>query len=229
MSEIYFVLKKLKGTQVFNILCEIEKSYKNLEKEQKKWYKKSQFFCPKACGKCCHNFEPDILESEALYMAAWLIQNQYQNALKISNNIFPYKNASTCPFFDFKNPHHCSIYGGRAYICRLFGASCSSSKTQEKVWKPCKFISTEKLKEYNPNLEHKEYKETEAKQILKELPPLMSEKMAQALSFTPNNEKTILIHNILPETISKLLWLIELKNKNKFFPFKWIFEKLKII
>lgn len=213
MSEIYLILKKTKGTQVFNILREIEKSYKKLQGKQKKWYKKSKFFCPKGCGICCHNFEPDISESEALYMAAWLIENQYENALKISQNIFPYQNGTACPFFDSKNSYHCSIYGGRAYICRLFGASCSFSKEHKKVWKPCKFISSENLKNFNKTLEHKQYNEVQAKKILKTLPPVMSEVMTQALSFTPDNEKTILIRNILPQTISKVLWLINM-NKN---------------
>ena len=76
MSEITGILEKLKGTKEAEILEKIEASYEKIAAAQKTWYEKSSVLCPSGCGQCCHNFEPDLLSSEALYMAAWLLENQ---------------------------------------------------------------------------------------------------------------------------------------------------------
>jgi len=144
-------------------------------------------------------------------MAAWLIENNYEIALKIAEGIFPFDNGKTCPFHDFSNKYHCTIYGGRPSICRLFGASCSKSKNGEKVWKPCKFYPIEKLQEYNPLLSHKQFSQNETEQILGKMPPLMSNLMEQIENNSISKE-TKLIRQILPQTIQKLLWIIRLNN-----------------
>lgn len=128
MSEIQNILKKLEGTLVHDILVEVEKDYLRIAAQQKEWYDKTKFLCPDGCGKCCINFEPDLTEPEVLYMAAWLIENQSEKAESISNGKFPFSNGKTCPLYNAEDKYHCSIYGGRAFICRLFGASSAYSK-----------------------------------------------------------------------------------------------------
>ena len=76
MSQIESVLKKLEGTSVYDILINVENAYERISREQGEWYDKTHFFCPSGCGKCCEGFEPDLSECEALYMAAWLLENQ---------------------------------------------------------------------------------------------------------------------------------------------------------
>lgn len=210
MAGIENIARSLKGLKESEVLLEMEEAYKKIEEEQSLWYKTSKFYCPQGCGKCCHNFEPDLLECEALYMAAWLIENQNEVAQNIALGKFPFENGKTCPFHNFDNPYHCSIYGGRAFICRLFGASSSKAKDGQAVWKPCKFIPSETLKSYDKNLEHKQYSFEESKKILKAVPPVMSDLMQQALSFCPDENNTKLIREILPETVRKLFWLLKI-------------------
>ena len=75
-SEITPVLERIKGTEEYDILVETESAYRRIETAQQEWYSKSNFRCPEGCGRCCEHFEPDLLENEALYMAAWLISNK---------------------------------------------------------------------------------------------------------------------------------------------------------
>ncbi len=89
MSEICSILSKLKETRESEVLNSIEEAYKNISAAQKVWYDKSQFYCADGCGECCRNFEPDLMESEALYMAAWIMENQPEVAASIAKGKFP--------------------------------------------------------------------------------------------------------------------------------------------
>ena len=91
MSQIESVLKKLEGTSVYDILINVENAYERISREQGEWYDKTHFFCPSGCGKCCEGFEPDLSECEALYMAAWLLENQSVIAHSISEGVFPFR------------------------------------------------------------------------------------------------------------------------------------------
>lgn len=219
MSQIAGVLEKLEGTSVCEVLKQMESAYDRIATEQGSWYKKARFLCIDGCGQCCVGFEPDLFECEALYMAAWLLENQKDVALAVADGQFPFDNSSlaktnTCPFFNSKSPFHCSIYGGRAFICRLFGACSSYSKTGAKVWKPCKFYPSSVLAMHNPPLEHKQYSEEETNIILGDFPPAMSDLMESALSFIPDSERTILLHEILPQTIKRLLWIMDMNGND---------------
>jgi len=213
-SEIDHVLGLLYGTKEYDILVETEALYQKLKEKQTDWYSVSSFTCPEGCGTCCHNFEPDLLECEALYMAAWLLENQYEKALEIAQEVFPFDNGKTCPFFDENNPYHCSIYGGRAFICRLFGAACSLGKTGSPVWRPCRFYPDSLLAARNPPIQKKQYSEEETISFFSVLPPLMSSVMEQALSVTPEKTETELIRDILPGTIRRLLWIFTMNGND---------------
>lgn len=219
MSQINNLLKQLEGTSVHDVLVQMENAYERVALEQEKWYKKANFFCMEGCGECCIDFEPDLFECEALYMSAWLLENQREVALKITEGTFPFNNSNiangkTCPFFNINSKFHCSIYEGRAFICRLFGACSSYSKNGKKIWRPCKFFPSSILATHNPPIKHIQYSEEETLSILGAIPPAMSDLMESALSFIPTSEKTILIHEILPETIKKLLWIIDMNGND---------------
>lgn len=211
MSEIQNVLNALNGTCEYEILNQMEESYSRVFTEQNAWYTKSKFTCPDGCGSCCINFEPDLIEAEALYMAAWLIENQRAVADSILENKYPFDNGKTCPFYDSNNSYHCSIYGGRPFICRLFGASCSHSKNNEVVWRPCKFYPIEKLKTYSPKLDHKTYSKDEAVSILGSVPPVMSDLMETSVAASSDTE-TKLIRQCLPDAIRKILWIMSINS-----------------
>ncbi|NLC93492.1 MAG: YkgJ family cysteine cluster protein [Treponema sp.] len=211
-SNIKNVLSKIKGTNEYDILVKTEKMYDRISKEQSKWYEISKFSCPSGCGNCCRHFEPDLLECEALYMAAWLIENQNDVAMQIKDGSFPFDNGSACLLFNPNSDYHCSIYNGRAVICRLFGASGFKDKKGCLVWKPCKFYPVEKLSEHNPPISHKQYSKDEVIDLFGTTPPLMSDLMEESFSFT--STKTFLIRDILPKTIAKLMWIMTLADSN---------------
>lgn len=210
MSDIDDIISKIKGTHEAEIIAAVAEKYSNISEKQGIWYEKSEFLCPEACGECCRNFEPDLLECEALYMAAWLIQNQPEIAKEVAENRFPFPREKACQFWNEKAAYHCSIYGGRPFICRLFGACGNRGKSGETVFKPCKFYPVEKLAAYAPNLTHRQYSQSETEQIFGTLPPVMSDLMEGVVSLNPDNLETSLIREILPKTIQRLLWIISM-------------------
>ena len=211
MSQIEGVLEKLEGTSVYDTLLQIEEAYERIAREQKEWYDAAKFYCPEGCGHCCEGFEPDLMEGEALYMAAWLIENQNDTAMKIAEEEFPFDNGSkTCRLFNPDSPYHCSIYNGRPFICRLFGASSFRSRDGDKTWRPCKFYPDEILAAHKPPLAKRQYSESETLQVLGAVPPLMSD-FTESIAASSNGE-TELIRDILPSTIRRLLWLINMND-----------------
>lgn len=214
MSQIAGILDKLEGTSVYDVLLNMEEAYQRVSDEQSVWYNKAKFTCPSGCGSCCEHFEPDLFECEALYMSAWLLENQREVAMQVAEGKFPFEKEQGCQFYNPNSDYHCSIYGGRAFICRLFGACSNHDKNGKKVWKPCKFYPSSILATHEPPLEHRQYSEDEILKVLGDVPPAMSDLMEVALSFIPDSERTILIREILPTTIKKLLWIISMNDND---------------
>lgn len=210
MSEIQTLLTKLKGTREEEILLDMEKYYEEIKERQKIWYEKTELLCPEGCGECCRNFEPDLLEGEALYMAAWLLENQPETAEKIQNGEFPFSREKGCQFWNEKEEYHCSIYGGRPFICRFFGACGSHGKTGETVFKPCKFYP---VNTYKKNLEHRQYSQKEIENIFGILPVVMNDVMERVVSINPEVMETKLIREILPDMLRKIKWICSLSGK----------------
>ena len=202
MSEISNILEKLKGTVEYQVLTEIESAYEHINQEQNVWYAKSGFRCPYGCGDCCAHFEPDLMVSESLYMGAWLLENQPAEAKDIAEGNFPFYAEDHCPFFNTESPFHCSIYGGRPFICRLFGASGVKSKSGKLVWKPCRFYPSELLAKHIPPLQHRQYSSDDLMQIFGTLPPDMGDLILGT------DADTVLLRDILPKIIRHLLFII---------------------
>lgn len=203
---MFQILESISGTLEAEIIKSIDEFYGNIQSKQNEWYEKSKFFCPDGCGECCRNFEPDILESEALYMAAWIIENNPDLAEKICRGEFPFER-NGCRFWDEQSAYHCTIYGARPSICRFFGASGTLGKNGDSVFKPCKFYPIQNLEEHKPPLAHRQYTSSELKNIFGTVPPMMSDLMEEIVDINPDNKETKLIHEILPEMIKKLLWI----------------------
>jgi len=243
-SEIASVLERIEGTEEYDILLEMDAAYSRIAEKQQEWIGKSGFTCVEKCGKCCEHFEPDLLESEALYMAAWLLSNQPEVAKQVASGIFPLlgnnvsretaeccvrsmptyadltSESQQCPFFqkDISGTNllgHCTIYGGRAFICRLFGAAGFRDKFNKEVWKPCKFYPADKLAQVkikSGNLEHRQYSIDEMQKMFGTAPPIMSDMMEQAETFTPDDDSSTLLHDILPKYVERLMWIMELNS-----------------
>lgn len=209
------ILYKLEGTKEHDIIFGIKNIYEKLETLQTEWYESTKFTCPSGCGTCCHNFEPELFESEALYLAAWLLQNCSKKANDIANDKFVFNFDKTCILFEENTPYHCTCYGGRAFICRLFGGSCFKGKDGKPRWKPCKFYPNDMLLARNPSIYHKEYTSEQMISVFGSLPPIMSDITAQSLGLTPENERTEPLRTILPKKIRHLITILDY-NGNKF-------------
>ncbi len=206
-DELHGIMEMLKDTRMYGVLCEMKELYGRIESEQSEWYEKSGVTCPQGCGECCRNFEPDLLDCEAIYMAAWLIENMDETAQNVAEGIFPYPQNKGCPFWNENAEYHCTIYGARPFICRLFGACGSAAKDGSIAFKPCKFYPAEKLSKLTPPLAHRQYAQKEVLEIFGTLPPLMSKFMEKAIAINPQNNSTALLREILPETVRRLKWL----------------------
>ena len=225
MSEISGILNKLSGTQEKEILLQVEKYFLRIKDTQSCWYEKSQFFCPAGCGECCRDFEPYLLDCEALYVAAWLLENQSEVAKNVALGKFPFERQKGCQFWSENEPHHCTIYGGRVFICRLFGASAVLSKTGAAVFKICKFFPDKKLCEYKSPLQknenflpvkkHRQYSQKETEEIFGTMPPVMSDLMEEAENIEPDSHETKLMREILPQEIRRLEWIISLNTDSQ--------------
>ncbi|MCF0237495.1 MAG: YkgJ family cysteine cluster protein [Sphaerochaetaceae bacterium] len=189
----------------------ISSIYSSLEEIQNKWSKDTHYCCTFGCGCCCHNFEPFIMNSEALFLASWLLENKAQvaqdiiNGTYLENNKEKYQN-KTCIFYSEDTPYHCTVYGGRTFICRLFGLSSFHDKNGKTVFRPCKFFKKEDLEKISPNLDHRQYTEEEINKILGSCPPVMSDIMEQGVEVTPNQTETFPLREILPKAIEQLLF-----------------------
>ena len=68
--------EKFAGTVIYDILTAVDSLYNDIDADQKIWKAKSPMQCPDGCGSCCVHFEPEVYEAEALYLAAWMLENQ---------------------------------------------------------------------------------------------------------------------------------------------------------
>ena len=205
------ILNELCDTQVYSIYKQVESVYQKIQITQAEWYGKSQFYCPEGCGECCRNFEPNLLECEAIFMAVWLLQNQKDIALKVMNGDFPFMKNNGCPFWNENSPFHCTIYEGRGFICRLFGASGFRSKQGSTVWKPCKFYPSDLLSKQKIPLSHRQYSQEEMELIFGTTPPVMSDLMQQAVEIEPDQTRTEPLREILPKVLKRINWILKLK------------------
>ena len=123
----------------------------------------------------------------------------------------PFSREEGCPFFDPDSKYHCTIYNGRVSICRLFGASGFRDMFGNEICKSCKFYPTDALTKRNPPLDHRQYSAEEIKKVFGVFPPVMSDLMGREETFTPDDDKTRLVRDILPERVQHLMGIMELE------------------
>lgn len=134
--------EKFEGTVICDILTSVDSLYNGIEADQKIWKARSRIQCPDGCGSCCVHFEPEVYEAEALYLAAWMLEHQSERADRIAEaaDSEAFAGGDGCFLFDPDSPYHCTVYGGRCLICRLFGFSGDHGKDGAIRWKPCKYM-----------------------------------------------------------------------------------------
>jgi len=198
------------GTLVQELIDGLDGVYSEIDRAQKDWKAASPFQCPDGCGCCCVGFEPDLLEQEALYLAAWMLHHQKERALALLEGRFEYPrpdfSGPGCILFDPASPYHCTVYGGRGLICRLFGYSGDRGKDGRPRWKPCRFIPSAVPGEIGTL--YRQYDEEELRGIFGAIPPIMADITAQAISLSPDATGDRLpLREALPQAIAKILML----------------------
>lgn len=167
----------------------LDEIYRGIDRAQQQWREASPFSCPEGCGTCCVDFEPDVLECEALYLAVWMLIRQPERAQAILDGTFisPRSDADRgCMFFDPVNPYHCTVYDGRAMICRLFAYTGDRGKDGRPRWKPCRYLPLHG--DDGTALLRKQYSEEDLLREFGAVPPIMSDITAQMLALDPGTQ-----------------------------------------
>lgn len=209
-----------KDTKTAEMIMLLDSVYNEIEQAETKWQKACPIRCIEGCGACCAHFEPEVYEIEALYLAAWLLYHQKERALQILEGNFNENvvdKEKGCLLFDIDNPCHCTVYGGRCLICRLFGYSGDRGKDFTVRWRPCKYLVSQ-----DPSLSAAKIKQYNHEDLITAfgiLPPVMSDFTSRILCFmTDGNFRTRPIREALPEAIAKILMLLNYSGDPQFDP-----------
>lgn len=201
---------RLGETRIAEIIHGLDRVYRDIDVSQSAWKAASPFHCAEGCGSCCVAFEPDVLEAEALYLAWNLVSVNDPRATAILEGTFvsprpdPEKG---CPFFDPANPLHCTVYEGRALICRLFAYTGDRGKDGRPRWKPCKFLPLEGID--GGTHRRAQYGEEELLARFGTVPPVMSDIAAQVVALDPDAAHVRRpLSQALPEAIARILMIL---------------------
>jgi Fe-S-cluster containining protein len=196
------------GTRIQAVVDALDGVYAEIELVQKPWRDASPFPCSDGCGSCCVDFEPDVLECEALYLACWMLFHQRERALSILDGSFVSPRPDPergCILFDPANPYHCTVYGGRCLICRLFGYTGDRGKDGGIRWKPCRFLPAGVVDGMDAR---RQYRATELHERFGAAPVAMGDITAQISALVPDSaEERLPLREALPRAIAKILML----------------------
>lgn len=202
--------QRFAGTRAAALIEGLDAVYGGIDGEQAAWRLASPFQCPPGCGSCCVDFEPDVLEVEALYLAAWMIAHQGERAQAIERGEFVSPRPDPergCVLFDPANPYHCTVYGGRCLICRLFAYTGDRGKDGRPRWKPCKHLPLEGAD--SGALRRPQYSEAELLDRFGTVPPMMSDIAQRVLALDPDGASSRRpLRDALPVAIRKIRLLI---------------------
>ncbi len=203
------ILKFLEGTREKELIDSLGEIYDDIEMCQEAWKSESSFSCLDECGDCCSHFEPDLLEAESLYLAAWILENDFHLAQELmEGRHISANNADGCILFDPSSPYHCTVYKGRCLICRLFGYAGDYDKEGRRRWRPCKFYPDDKLLPF----EHREYRGNELEKISSVPVPVMSDFMGRALALSPDSSgHTEALRDAVVKALRRLMLIAYIK------------------
>ena len=218
--------EKFAGTVICDILTSVDSLYNGIEADQKIWKARSRIQCPDGCGSCCVHFEPEVYEAEALYLAAWMLEHQSERADRIAEaaDSEAFAGGDGCFLFDPDSPYHCTVYGGRCLICRLFGFSGDHGKDGAIRWKPCKYmqpsrvagnavgeISGERasgISDVQDVQTVRQYGQEEMMRLFGAVPPYMGAASSALLALNPDDTHPRPLKIALPAAIKKLKMLL---------------------
>jgi Fe-S-cluster containining protein len=188
-------------------LLGLHQIYEEIDRAQERWIAQSPYRCPSGCGSCCERFEPDLLDVEALYLAAWMLRHQTQRLDTLDWS----SNPSGCPLYDPHNPHHCTVYEGRPLVCRLFAFSGDRGKDGSIRYRPCKFMPPV------PGAQTGSLDQGTLEALYGATPPAMGDLAGQAALLIPDrSDDRLPLREALQKALAKLRHLGDLSSSSAF-------------
>lgn len=200
--DIRFALPSgLEGTSLYAPLEQLFRIYEGIESSQRRWIDSTPYRCPAGCGSCCEGFEPELSEIEALYLGAWMIRAEKEGLLETAEAS---QERVGCVLADLTGEYHCTVYGGRPLICRLFAFSGDRDKSGFPRFRPCS--------RQNPREETTLNEETLLRRF-GVLPPIMGDFAGEAELLLPTSagERSPL-REALPRAVAKIRYTMDLND-----------------
>jgi Fe-S-cluster containining protein len=193
--------RRLAGTSLAEPVAALHDIYEGIDAAQSRWMAATPYRCPRGCGECCLTFEPDVLEVEALYAAAYLLRSDPARAELLESG-FPNAAGSGCVLASSRGEYHCTIYEARPLICRLFGFSGDRGKDGRTRFRLCSRMPADGERRLD---------EPALTSRFGQLPPLMGDYAGTAALILPSssNERTGL-REALPRAVAKVRYLLDL-------------------
>lgn len=193
----------LEGTAFAVPLERLHGIYERIEEAQAEWIAATPYRCPPGCGSCCDGFEPDVLEVEALYLAAWLsLRDPVRFAALRSGAGEGHPRGKGCFLADPTGKYHCTAYGGRPLICRLFAYSGDRAKDGSARFRLCSRMAADGPRQMD---------EQTLVERFSILPPIMGDIAGEADSLLPDRAgERASLRVALPAAAAKISYLFEL-------------------
>jgi Fe-S-cluster containining protein len=200
--------RALEGTSLQEPLERLHGIYARISEAQAEWIAASPYRCPPGCGSCCDGFEPDVLEIEALYLAAWLARTDADRFARIQGGLSESKRGKGCPLADPSSRFHCTVYGGRPLVCRLFAFSGDRAKDGSARFKLCSRMPADGPRQMD---------ETTLLDRFGVLPPIMGDLSGEAESLLPDRAgERLPLRDALESAAAKIRYLSDLAASSVF-------------
>ncbi len=201
MDSRFAIPSALEGTSLHAPLEDLFRIYGRIDEAQRAWIDATPYRCPAGCGACCEGFEPDISEIEALFLAAWLIRSKKEELLDAAEAA---RGRTGCVLADPSGQFHCTAYGGRPLVCRLFAYAGDRGKDGAPRFRTCS--------RQEPR-EERSLDERTLRNRFGSLPPLMGDYAGEAELILPNSAgDRVPLRDALPAAVAKIRYLIDLND-----------------
>ena len=189
-------LEKLRqDTAIGKEIEDMEAFYKALDSDLDIFDRKMGICCNCESGACCKHYVPYLTPLEAQYLAFIIIKDGKEEEV-LSRLSSSDDKSGICPLYNKEGSFHCSLYGGRGLLCRLFGAACFVNKEGDGIFHPCKW--------------NKNQRTLGKEELGNHAIPIMGD-YGRALSTIEGNEQeTESIYIALPKAISKIKMILSL-------------------
>ncbi|MBN1412273.1 MAG: YkgJ family cysteine cluster protein [Spirochaetales bacterium] len=130
---------RFRQTRTGKLLYDLDALYDELDDGIAVFQRENNLTCPQGCGICCSQFEPDVTEPEADFLAAYVMLYKPDLIKTIIENR---STKAGCFLFRETDPQHCPVYSGRPLICRMFAFTAVNDKQGKPRFSLCRHLPT---------------------------------------------------------------------------------------